>query len=547
MEWKTYEAEAATTSGQVLGPEVTGSTAAREASGRSCVKLAAVGQFVEFKATEDAQGLVVRYSLPDSADGVGQDASLTLYVNGTSRGKLALTSRLSHLYGPYPFSNNTGSGSPRNFWDEVRSMPGEIRNGDTVRLQRDAGDAVECLVDSVDLERVPGPITMPAGFVSVTEFGATANDASDDHGAFVAAIKAANAQGKGVWIPAGTFVVGGPLEVSNVTVRGAGMWYSNLVGVDDYLPKRRLAIYGAGSNIALSDFALTGKVNYRNDSEPNDGIGGSFGTGSSIRNIWVEHTKAGAWLVNSEGLVVEGCRFRNTIADGINLCLGMRNTVVRNCTARGTGDDCFAMWPATYSPATYVHGGNRFVNCTAQVPFLAQGFSIYGGEGNLVESCEAIDIPYGAGAFASTTFPTVFGFRGETVFRHLRVVRAGGGEGALGMVADGHELPGVRFEDVDVIGSPNDGVKFTSIRAGVLRDAVLESIRIVDTGGAGIASGPGALGSAKASEVSVTNAKAGGWRGDGKKFVFTQGEGNSGLAHAPGESDGKAAGSGAKP
>ena len=118
----------------------------------------------------------------------------------------------------------------------------------------------------------------------------------------------------------------GPIEVSDVVIRGAGMWYSTLVGVDDYTPDNRVAIYGNGSNVSLADFAILGKLNYRNDSEANDGIGGSFGTGSSIRNIWVEHTKTGAWLVNSDGLVVEGCRFRDTIADGINLCVGMRNT-----------------------------------------------------------------------------------------------------------------------------------------------------------------------------------------------------------------------------
>ena len=101
----------------------------------------------------------------------------------------------------------------------------------------------------------------------------------------------------------------------------------------------------------------------------------------------------------------------------------MRHTTVRNCTARGGGDDCFAMWPAVYMKSTYHAGFNRFVNCTGQLPFLAQAFSIYGGEGNTVENCQAIDIPYGAGLFASTTFPTEFGFSGMTTYRQISTTR----------------------------------------------------------------------------------------------------------------------------
>ena len=241
--------------------------------------------------------------------------------------------------------------------------------------------------------------------MSVTDFGASPVNEFDARPAFQAAIAAAKEQHKVVWIPRGQFVIKGRIEVSDIVVRGAGMWYSTLVGVDDYTPGNRVAIVGNGSNATLADFAILGKLKYRNDSEANDGIGGSFGRGSSIRNIWVEHTKTGAWLVNSDGLVVEGCRFRDTIADGINLCVGMCNTTVRNCTARGTGDDCFAIWPASYAKSTYQAGHNRIVNCTAQLPFLAQGFSIYGGDGNSVENCRAIDIPYGARHFSQYDVP----------------------------------------------------------------------------------------------------------------------------------------------
>ena len=57
-------------------------------------------------------------------------------------------------------------------------------------------------------------------------------------------------------IPAGKFVVKGAIKVSDVVIYGAGMWHSVLVGVDDYTPQNRVAIYGDGSNVTLADFAM---------------------------------------------------------------------------------------------------------------------------------------------------------------------------------------------------------------------------------------------------------------------------------------------------
>ena len=537
--WVTYEAEQATTNGTVIGPDYTGHTAAREASGRQCVSLAATGQFMEFTAKADAQGLVIRYCIPDSPDGRGISATLSLYINGRFHSKLPMTSKFAYLYGNYPFNNQPSSGTPRHFWDELRIMPGAVHRGDVIRLQKDAQDtATQYLIDFVDLETVPAPLEQPANSVSVADFGASPvnkSDAreSDARPAFQTAIVAAKEQHKIVWIPRGQFVIKGPIEVSDIVIRGAGMWYSTLVGVDDYAPDNRVAVYGSGSNVTLADFAIIGKLNYRNDSEANDGIGGSFGTGSIIRNIWVEHTKTGAWLVNSDGLVVEGCRFRDTIADGINLCVGMRNTTVRNCTARGTGDDCFAIWPASYAKSTYQPGHNRIVNCTAQLPCLAQGFSIYGGDGNSVENCQAIDIPYGAGILASTMFPTEFGFRGTTNYRRIDITRCGDSDGAIALMTNLLDLMGVHFEEINVFDSPTDGIKFQSVQGRALGNATFNQIRIVNSGvagaGCGIVAARGTVGSATITNVTVLNPKTSSYRDDALGFNLVRGAGNEGV------------------
>src|SRR5882724_8556203 len=119
--WTTYEAEYMTNNGAILGPSYGPNLVASESSGRKCVQINATGQFMQFSALSTATAIVVRYSVPDTADGKGTDYTLSLYKNGSFVAKLPMTSRYSWLYGSYPFTNNPSSGSPRNFYDEVRT------------------------------------------------------------------------------------------------------------------------------------------------------------------------------------------------------------------------------------------------------------------------------------------------------------------------------------------------------------------------------------------------------------------------------------------
>ena len=190
------------------------------------------------------------------------------------------------------------------------------------------------------------------------------------------------------------------------------MWHTTFVGDDELYgqPNRRVRFKLTGNNIHLADFAIIGKLNYRNDNEPNDGIVGVHAENSTISRIWVEHTKVGMWFYVCSNLVVDGCRLRDTLADGINFCVDTRNSVVQNCTTRNTGDDCFAMWPAAsdqgFVQQAPVPGSNVFRHCTGQLPFLANGGAIYGGANNRIEDCLFTDISPGCGILLSTTFPT---------------------------------------------------------------------------------------------------------------------------------------------
>jgi hypothetical protein len=461
----------------------------RESSGQQCVQLDAAGSYVQFSATGSANAIVIRYSIPDSANGTGLSSTLTVTVNGGQATNLALTSAYSWRYGAYPFSNNPGDATAggatpfdgaRNYYDEVRYLGLAIDAGDTVRIAKTANDAASYLIiDLVDLETVPGPIAQPAGSLSVTSspFDAKGDGVTDDTAAIQAALTAGQGAGKTVYIPPGSYLVTANFSaMSDITVQGAGMWYATLVGnpaVYNNGAGDRIQFTGAAgaNNIALADFAIVGKLNYRNDGEANDGIQGEFGTGSSIRRIWIEHTKTGIWPRNASGLVVDSCRIRNTIADGINFNIGMRSSAISNCTARGTGDDCFALWPES---AADIGGTERFApglnvieNCTALGNCLANGGAIYGGQGNAIQGCIFQDIAYGAGIFVAGDFPLSSdgGFAGTTVLQNCTIIHAGGFDtaewhGAVTIDPAGKTIPGLSISGMTISSSLSDGIMF---------------------------------------------------------------------------------------
>src|SRR6266481_4722058 len=213
--WTSYEAEEMTISGgTVLGPQYQANLVGSESSGRRCVRLNGAGQYVQFIAQTPANAMVVRYNVPDTPDGVGSDYTLSVYKNGTFAQKLAVTSRYSWLYGAYPFNNTPSSGSPRNFYDEARLIGLSINTGDTVRLEEDADDtAAYYIIDLVDLENVAAPIATPANSLSITNYGAVADGVTDCTTALRNCIIAAQAQGKTAWMPAGTYLITGAINL----------------------------------------------------------------------------------------------------------------------------------------------------------------------------------------------------------------------------------------------------------------------------------------------------------------------------------------------
>ncbi|MEK3968811.1 S-layer homology domain-containing protein [Paenibacillus sp. FSL H7-0323] len=435
----SYEAEDAATNGTLIGSSRKYLSMASEASGRQAVALKNTGDYLEFKLAESANSIVLRYSIPDSPDGAGAEETLTLYVDGIKK-QLKLTSKYAWEYGSYPWSNDPRQGSGHRFFDEIHALIGDAPAGATIRLEKGTGDnAASYVIDLVDMEQVAPELARPDGFISVTDFGAAANDEGDDTAAFKAALAEANATGKGVWFPAGTFNVGeGLLDLDTAEIRGAGMWYTVLNGAK---------FYGHGGKVGVYDLMIEGGINERDDEAITNAFHGAFGQGSIIQNVWIEHTKAGLWLTQpmgekarTNGLYMAGLRIRNLMADGINFAVGTGNSMMEQSDIRYPGDDGIAMWSFTDGKLTDVNGTERTPSYnntarfnTVSLPWLADNIVVFGGKDNKVQDNVVKDtVTNGAGIAVSTRF-TAEPFQGTTIVERNTLLRTGSYDSGYGV------------------------------------------------------------------------------------------------------------------
>ena len=372
LPFTSVEAESTTTTGTRIGPDYTQGTLASEASGRQAVRLTS-GQRVEFTVPRAANAVNVSYSVPD-----GQSGSLDVYVNGTKIAKtLAVTSKYSYV--------DTGwiaGAKTHHFFDNSRLLLGQnVQQGDKVAF---VATGTQVTVDVADFEQVAGAAAQPAGSVSVVAKGADPSGAGDSTQAFRDAISAA--QGGVVWIPPGDYRLTSSLSgVQNVTLQGAGQWYS-VVHTSRFIDQS-----GSSGGVHIKDFAVIGEVTERVDSNPDNFVNGTLGPGSSVSGMWIQHLKCGFWLTgNNDNLVVENNRILDTTADGLNLNGTAHGVIVRNNFLRNQGDDSLAMWSLN-SPDT----NSSFENNTISQPNLANGIAIYGGtnitvRNNLISDTNAL-------------------------------------------------------------------------------------------------------------------------------------------------------------
>ncbi|MEU5942816.1 glycosyl hydrolase family 28-related protein [Micromonospora sp. NPDC047548] len=455
------EAEYAATNGTVIGPDRSAYTLPAEASGRRAVKLTA-GQYVEFTLPSAANAITVRYSIPDAPGGGGITSPLDVSVNRGPKRTMALTSQYAWLYNQYPFTNDPTAGllhpdwwitecscvpsattpfpaipkpfRPMHFYDEQRLLlGGTYRAGDRVRLTAPAGGAAWTVIDLLDSELVGPPRRRPAA-ADVLAFGADPTGRRDSAGAIDKAIAFARRAHRPVYLPPGTYQVNRHIVVDDVTIEGAGSWYTIIKGrevaLDPPAPDGsvhtgvgfygRDAAAGGSRNVHLSGFAIEGDVRERIDTDQVNGVGGAM-SHSTIDGLYIRHTKVGMWFDGPmTNLRITNNVIVDQIADGINFHTGVTNSVVANNFIRNTGDDALAMWAEQTTNAN-----NMFDHNTVQTPTLANGIAIYGGTDNTVSNNLLADpIREGSGIHAGSRFGAE-PFAGHLRITNNTVVRAG--------------------------------------------------------------------------------------------------------------------------
>ncbi|MBW9095304.1 cellulose binding domain-containing protein [Microbacterium jejuense] len=413
-----YEAEHGLTDGHILAESRVFHELAAEASGRQAVTLASPGESVAWTLTAPAGALEARVSIPDSADGSGQDGMLAVYAGPKKIADLPVTSRYAWVYGAYPYGNDRAQGGAQRFFDDARVTFPQVPAGTTLRLVVESGD-LPYTVDLIETESAPVALPKPDGYLDVRDFGATADDDTDDTAAIDAAVAAAQERATGVWIPHGRFTITDRVRLVGVAVRGAGPWLSVLQGQDG-----RGGLYAMGSGVTVADLMIDGDADHRDDARSDSGLEGNFGQGSLVQNVWIAHTKTGLWVdAGTDGLPAVGLRVRDTFADGIHLHGGVTDAVVAHASVRNTGDDAMAMWS---SGGTVTRG--VFTHATVQSPLLGNGAAIYGGDSNRVtDSVIADTLTAPAGIAVSTRFNPV-PFSGTTTVSGNDIFRSGGWE-----------------------------------------------------------------------------------------------------------------------
>lgn len=411
---------------------------AREASGQAYVDLP-TNASVSFIAQADANAVTVRYTVPD-----GESGKVEVKVNNTVIGTLDLSSKSNWQYlDNYTYHPNddikvhdtpAADRLARFQFDEVSQLfkDAHINKGDTVTITN--LDSTPVGIDLIDLEKAPDAIRQPENSVSITDFGAVANDGSDDYQAFMAAIESAKVSKKSVYIPEGQFDFSRPISLyvpDGIKITGAGQWHTKLHFLNTEAAKYDDKGYASGGggitfepgskDIDLGNLSMDSNLNSRHDEKANyKGISGTLGTGSSIHDIKIEHFEAGVWIGDysknkplnyTDGLTISNATIRNNFADGVNFAQGTSNSTVINSNIRGNGDDGLATWSSHHENTNaHVAENNRFLNNTVELGWRAAGIGIFGGKGHEVANNLIKDNANWGGVRLNTVFKNSHNF-----------------------------------------------------------------------------------------------------------------------------------------
>lgn len=530
----TLEAESGTLGGgaiirsfQLGSPVPTVATLELEASGGALVELNATGQSVSLvNPVANANTVVIRASIPTTSDGVGQTATLDLYVDGVFRQAVTFSSKQSWIYRNSKTTprDPNGGGMPFHFYNENRAFiaGAPIAAGSTITLQKDAANTAAVYdIDSVDVESVPAPLTQPENSLSVVDYGADPNFTIDSTVAIQHCVNDARTRAMSVWIPPGKYMVNslasGGLDFTGVTVNGAGMWYSmiyrNVPLPPPTIPWR--SNIQIGTNSTLRDVSIDSNAIYRGVGDAGGADSGlsSHGDGWLVDRVWVQHSDA-QWLSGSNG-TIQNSRVADSWADGINLNNGNTpdptklglNLTAQNNFVRGGGDDGLATY--SDSGASGQNGqmdGTKILNNTSIAPYWANGLRVAGGKNVLVQNNLVTDPAANSGMEISVFGTTGHALESATISGNV-VLRGGGWNGT-----DRHGIHVGSNSTAYTNATISNNTSTDSRRSGFKIGATLENVTVSGnvinhpaTQGVWIASGVTGTGSFTSNTVSNLN------------------------------------------
>lgn len=493
MPYTRYDSKAATLGNGakiVTSKDFAKNNIASQASEQSYINLPKKGDYAEWQVSTTGAGVTMRFTMPDSSDGMGKDGSLDIYVNGKKMKTVNLTSYYMWQYFQQPSSDNpTGSpkdepvsGATASFaFDEIHfKLANPLKKGDRIRVQSSGANNLAYGVDFLEIEDVPAEIKKPDNAYSIVDFGADGTDNYDDYGAISKCITQAKKDGKDVYIPAGTYRIGQVWNVnaSDIKIIGAGIWYTNIQFTNS--GSGRGGISGnVASNVEFCHMYINSNLRSRYNQNANYKCFKDVWTDCYIHDIWEDHFECGFWMADyvspmeySDNLLIANCRIRNNFADGVNFCQGTSNATVYNCSIRNNGDDGLAMWNNNYLNAKN-EKNNIFCYNTIDFIWRAGAIAIYGGKGHKVYNNYIADTFMASGIHFNTNFD---GYKytennGMEISNNI-IVRSGTASdswnNALGAIDISGNVKNITFNNTYIYNAQHDAIKISNSPSGIV-------------------------------------------------------------------------------
>lgn len=502
--YERYEAEdgLCTTTGQFLLPSDVQTDLQSEASHQQAVQLARKGEYVSWVVNRPGDGLTLRFSLPDNAEGTGTTGMLAVYAGDERVATMELSSYWAWQYctDNYPGNTPRTDGIIRMRFDEQHvRLSRRVEQGETLRLERVSEDENPYTIDFVELEPVPAPVLPQEGWAVFDGTG----DIADFIGSH---------EGQTIYIPEGRWETRQRIylrKADGTALIGAGMWYSEIyfsAPSDNINTYSHRGIEADRSDLRVEGLYLNTANNrryYMEDSRYQVGKAfmGNWGRRSVIRDCWAEHFECGAWIADyggsvSEDLLIEGCRFRNHYADGVNCSQASTRHTVRNCSFRNNGDDDMASWTTSRRCV-----GVEYAYCTAENNWRASSLGFFGGTAHRAHHLAIFDA-LECGVRVNADFSGLgFGDTDSLYIHDITVHHCGCSQGTKGVAGDfwgnrqgalniggtsNYDVQNVVFKNITVKDSRLDAVYMQAGSGKRLKNIVLRDVTIDGAGRYGI-------------------------------------------------------------